>query len=102
MAELGIEFTSSIHAEIAQGNFTMLSNTSEILDPISLSYSLNGVLVYYKLSIAYSEGVSNIKLLNNGKNSRVSVADKGYFQVQLYIRDDQGLEATDLITIIVE
>lgn len=101
MAEIGINLTGEIYAEIAEGSFTMLSNSSVTLDPLTRSYSTEG-LIYYNLEVVFSSGVSNIRLLNNGKNSRVSAAGTGYFQVQLTVRDNIDRTATDVIIITVE
>ena len=101
MAEIGINLTGEIYAEIAEGNFTMLSNSSVTLDPLTKSYSTEG-LIYYNLSVVFTSGVTNIKVLNNGKNSRVSASGSGYFQIELVVKDNIDRIATDVIIITVE
>lgn len=100
MAEVTINLLPTIYAEIAEGDFTMQSRTSVTVDPISKSYSDNG-LIDYTLNVVYSEGVSNINILHNGKNSRISVEGQGYFQLELIVGDTKGLTANDIITVIV-
>lgn len=101
MAEVTINLLPTIYAEIAEGNFTMRSKSSVTVDPISKSYSDNG-LSRYELSIVYSEGVSNIVVLHNGKNSRISAEGQGYFQLELVVEDLKGLTANHIIIVGVE
>jgi hypothetical protein len=100
MAQIDIDLIATIHAEIAEGNFSMQPKTSVTIDPISKSYSDNG-LTEYNLSVVYSEGVSNIVVLHNGKNSRISAEGQGYFQLELIIFDKAGLMDNDIITVTV-
>lgn len=101
MAEINIVLEPSIYAEIAEGDFSMLSNTSVTLDPISNSYSRPNPLTYYKLEVVYSKGITDPVILQNGKNSRFSCSGKGYAQIQLYIENSVGESATDYIFITV-
>lgn len=101
MAEATINLLPTIYAEIAEGDFTMQSRTSVTVDPISKSYSDNG-LTDYTLNVVYSEGVSNINILHNGKNSRVSAEGRGYFQLELLVKDTKGLTANDVVMVQVD
>lgn len=101
MAEININLIPTIHAEILEGNFTMFSNSSVTVDPLTKSYSDNG-LTDYSLDVVYSEGVYNIVILLNGKNSRISAQGQGYFQLELVINDSKGLTDNDIIIITVE
>ena len=90
-----------IHAEIAEGDFSMLSNTSVTIDPLTLSYSSEG-LVRYSLDVVYSSGVNNVVVLENGKNSRVSASGRGYFHVKLIVEDTIGRTDNHVIMIKVD
>jgi hypothetical protein len=100
MAQIDIDLIATIHAEIAEGNFNMQPKTSVTVDPISKSYSDNG-LTDYSLNVVYSEGVSNIVILPNGKHSRISAEGQGYFQLELTIYDKAGLSDNHIITVTV-
>ena len=98
MARMTVNLASAIHAEIRQGDFSMLPNTSVILDPLTKSYS-DEPLVYYNLSIVSLSGISNPVLLQNGKNSRFSASGRGTVQIKLTIEDAVGKTASHTITI---
>lgn len=102
MATMGINLAGEIHAEIAEGNRYMLSNTSITLDPLTKSYSTIAPLVNYELIVQNVQGVKDYRLLHNGKNSRFSTAGVGSCDIKLILRDEAGNVAEDIITIIVE
>jgi hypothetical protein len=95
---LNIEFNNGIHAEI-KGRDTVMANTPLILDPITKSYSENGEIIMYRLSIVGMEGITNPVLLNNGKNSRFTASGSGTCTVELYIEDEEGNYDTDSLII---
>jgi hypothetical protein len=89
MGDFNIKFEKGIHAEIVSSGIAM-SNSPLILDPVTNSYSTNGNIITYNLSIIDISGVDNPVLLNNGKNSRFTASGNGTTTVELYIEDDKG------------
>ena len=90
-----------IHAEIKDGNRTMLSNTSIILDPLTCSYSTIGILCKYNLTIENIIGLTESVILLNGKNSRFSTNGSGSCDIKLMVEDDNNNNDTTTITITV-
>lgn len=99
MAELNINVSAKIHAEIDGGDRLGFPYTPIILDPITKSYSNIAPLVYYNLSIRNVYGLISPAILNNGKNSRFIAGGKGECEIELFIRDAQGNTDTDVILI---
>jgi hypothetical protein len=89
MADFNINYDNGIHAEILSRD-SVMSNTPLILDPVTNSYSENGELITYKLSIVDVSGVTNPTLLNNGKNSRFTASGNGTCTIELFIEDSEG------------
>lgn len=100
MATMNVNILDDLHAEIAQGDFTMLTNTSELIDPLTKSYGTSK-LVRYRLEVLSVVGLNDFVLLHNGKNSRFSTRGVGSCQIKLTIWDEVGSIDTDLITITV-
>lgn len=93
-----ISLEAQIHAEIIAMDFVM-PNTPLIIDPLTNSYSDYAPLKTYRLSIIAMSGVSNPSLLQNGKNSRLTVSGQGSITIKLTIEDELGNTDTDEITI---
>lgn len=90
-----------IHAEIAGGSFVLLTDTSAVLDVLSYSYSLLGTLNQYTLQVSNVSGLTEWRVLENGKNSRFSASGTGSCDLTLTVFDDQGNSDSDTITITV-
>lgn len=102
MADFEIQIQGNdIHAEIAGGSFSMLENTSYVIDPISLSYSNIGTLCDYNLIISNISGLTYYDVLENGKNSRFAAEGTGTCDLTLTVYDDAGNFDSDVITITV-
>ena len=102
MATLTVQVQGDeIHAEIAGGSFTMLTDTSAVIDVLTNSYSNLGVLGDYQLLVSNITGLTQIRVLENGKKSRFSAAGTGTCDLTLTVNDDQGNTDSDTITITV-
>lgn len=94
MAELNINLNAGIHAELIVDSVDMYSNTSIVVDPITNSYSDYGKLVSYNIQVFSQVGLVALRVLENGKNSRVSSGGQGYMQLKLTVEDELGNTAT--------
>lgn len=101
MAELNINLSAQIHAEIISNTDFIQSDTPLILDPLTKSYSDYAKLIYYDLKIVSLVGLTNPVILQNGKNSRFTASGNGTCTIELYIEDELGNSDTDTIIITV-
>jgi len=99
MANLNINLTKLIHAEITVLDSYTFINSPLIIDPLTKSYSDYAPLVYYNLELIEVSGLENPILLENGKNSRFTAQSNGSCKIQLTIEDEQGNTDTDTITV---
>lgn len=95
MATVNISLKSEIHAEILVDTEVIPSNYPLIIDPITNSYSEFGLLTYYSLSVEDVVGLTNVALLQNGKNSRLSASGAGSCKLVLTVEDELGNSATN-------
>ena len=100
MSSLNINIDYKIKAAIVGGNRTVSSGISEILDPVTDSYSNVGTINFWLLTIINTDpGILTSTVSNNGKNSVFNATGSGNVTVQLEVRDDQG--NIDFTTIII-
>ena len=102
MATLNIQVQGDeIYAEIIGGSFTMLENTTKVLDLLTNSYSTLGTLCDYNLQVSNVSGLTQFSFLENGKKSRFSAEGTGSCDLTLTVYDDLGNFDSDTITITV-
>lgn len=99
MAEFGITAGTGIVAVIAGGDKNGFEETPIILDPLSESYSGFAPLCFYELVVSNISGLTDIILLQNGKNSRFTASGSGTCDITLNIEDELGNTDSDTITI---
>lgn len=99
MAQFTVTVTQGVHAEIVGGDKFGFDSTPIILDPLSLSYSGLGMLCFYDLVIDNISGLTEVRLLKNGKNSRFTAVGPGTCDIILTVQDEYGNSDTDTITI---
>lgn len=95
MATIDIKLSNEIHAEILTDLEAVPSNYPLIIDPVTNSFSDLATLIHYYLYVEDVVGLTNIKLLQNGKNSRFTADSVGSCKLVLVIEDELGNTATD-------